>query len=364
MIYDLVKKTKSFVLCGLVFSFLMQACGPKKKPHTSILLADKDAKTVSIPLSLVSDSFNEFDINKITVQLANEHTPILGEFRIGSDAIIFTPLISFTPGLTYCVYFNLKLIAQFKIKEVLSMPPAVLNVFPIQDTIPENQLKLYITFSQPMQSGEVLQYLKLVKNERDTLTEVFLDLQNELWNKDQTMLTIWFNPGRVKRGLQPNEKSGTPLINGNTYKLIISNDWQGTNGKKLINNFDKKFFVVDRDSIGVSLDHWKIFASMQKNQTKLDIHLGEVLDHELLKNTISVLNEKNEIIPGRSIINDESNHIQIILDKMLPSEKYRLRVESHLEDLAGNNLNRLFDMEYNNRTIVNKPFFDKEFSIE
>ena len=62
--------------------------------------------------------------------------------------------------------------------------------------------------------------------------------------------------------------------------------------------------------------------------------------------------------------NAESNLVQMVFDKILPKGKYTIRVESHLEDLAGNNLNRLFDMEYGHESSRDKPFYDKSFVIK
>ena len=39
----------------------------------------------------------------------------------------------------------------------------------------------------------------------------FLDLQPELWNAEGTVLTLWLDPGRIKRDLIPNKELGIPL---------------------------------------------------------------------------------------------------------------------------------------------------------
>ena len=81
-------------------------------------------------------------------------------------------------------------------------------IYPTQDTVPENLLKIYLQFSKPMREGQALRHIELLKNNRDTLPGVFLDLQPELWNVDRTTLTVWLDPGRIKRDLQPNGPIG------------------------------------------------------------------------------------------------------------------------------------------------------------
>ena len=77
--------------------------------------------------------------------------------------------------------------------------------------MPENLLKIYLRFSHPMREGQSDKYISLIKNGKDTLPDVFLNLQPELWNEDRTVLTVWLDPGRIKRDLQPNLKLGNPL---------------------------------------------------------------------------------------------------------------------------------------------------------
>ena len=153
----------------------------------------------------------------------------MGESSAGgtSDFATFKPLIPFTRGLRYRVTVNNKTIG------IIEIPPApasdeakVIAVYPTLDTIPENLLKIYIEFSKPMREGEALQHLVLIKNGKDTLQSTFLDLDPELWNNDRTVLTLWLDPGRIKRGLQPNLAMGPPLTRGNKYTLIVKQEWK------------------------------------------------------------------------------------------------------------------------------------------
>ena len=128
--------------------------------------------------------------------------------------VIFKPMIAFTRGLKYKVYVRNELIDEIADTDLLiqSTAPEVVAVYPALDTLPENLLKFYIRFSKPMQEGDELQHIHLIKDGRDTMSSVFLDL--ELWNNERTMLTLWLDPGRIKRELQPNKLLGPPLNKG------------------------------------------------------------------------------------------------------------------------------------------------------
>ena len=55
-----------------------------------------------------------------------------------------------------------------------------------------------------MQEGHSLENILLIRNEKDTIRDAFLDLQPELWNKEGTVLTLWFDPGKdQKRSCSP-----------------------------------------------------------------------------------------------------------------------------------------------------------------
>ena len=91
-----------------------------------------------------------------------------------------------------------------------------------------------------MQEGDELKHIHLIKDGRDTLSSVFLDL--ELWNNERTMLTLWLDPGRIKRELQPNKLLGPPLIKGSHYQLLIDKDWQDAEGILLKEKLGEEFF--------------------------------------------------------------------------------------------------------------------------
>src|SRR5688500_13348437 len=109
-----------------------------------------------------------------------------------------------------------------------------------------------------MQEGKALEHIALIKNNQDTVDKVFLNLQPELWNKDRTMLTLWLDPGRIKRDLQPNKMMGEPLQLASNYQLVIGQDWRDVDGLSLKQVYHKNFMVAQRDTLSPNPDLWKI----------------------------------------------------------------------------------------------------------
>jgi hypothetical protein len=295
---------------------------------------------------------------------SNPSTPILGQYELTTDKIVFTPLIPFTHGKTYNVFVNGKLVEEIEIPtEIVVAVPSVAEVYPTRDTVPENLLKIYIEFSQPMKEGEALQHIALIKNDRDTLPDVFLDLQPELWNKDRTMLTLWFDPGRIKRDLQPNLKLGPPLTKGNKYTLLIKKEWEDQEGTQLMEGFRKNFITTQRDSILPDVLDWDITVPSAGTKHSLIIDFKQPMDYLVVKNAIHILDKNKKEVFGTYDVDHGEDHLAFIPDSAWVKGDYYLQVEGRLEDLAGNNLDRLFDND-NTQKLVKENTRMKLLKIE
>ncbi|WP_332367515.1 Ig-like domain-containing protein [Spirosoma telluris] len=196
--------------------------------------------------------------------------------------------------------------------------------------------------------------MSLVRNKTDTLPGVFLDLQPELWNADRTMLTLWLDPGRIKRDLQPNKRLGTPLQAGRQYQLVVSSAWPDQQGATLAKLVTKTFVTVQRDSLSPVPAQWTLAQPGSGSVQPLNVSFGEALDYSLLTETLHVLTETGKPVSGKWQVGDEEKQSSFKPDVPWQTGMYRLRVEGRLEDLAGNNLNRPFDRDITRKEIPNK----------
>ena len=329
---------------GLVFSFLLASCGRRSFNNKDELSLDGEGGR---PFKLLIPKTLAGDATKGELQVFLSTSPnisILGDYKEEADKIIFEPLVPFTPGLTYLVKVKGKTIGQIEIDtDYVTYYPEITAVYPGSDTVPENLLKFYIEFNKGMKEGESLNHIALVKNGKDTLSNVFLDLQPELWNKYSTVLTVWFDPGRIKRDLQPNLAMGPPLSRGNKYTLIIKKDWPDVDGFELKNDFKKEFVVIGRDSLLPDPSSWNITVPKAGKRTLLLIRFNESLDYMVLKNAIHLTDGTGKELPCKIFIDDKQTSIGYQPDSIWRKGDYYLEVESRLEDLAANNLEHPFD---------------------
>jgi hypothetical protein len=366
------KKIRIGLLPVLVFSFLWISCADRDEkkpaeelPAIDIIMEGTKATGLSIPRELLGDVPDDSIEQWVKVHLApgDNNPAMLGRYIIEKDHVEFIPLIPLTTDIRYEVRLKGESISQIEIERIVSMGyPDVLDVYPTTDTVPENLLKLYIEFSKPMQEGKALEYIKLVKN-GDTLPDSFLELQPELWNKESTILTVWFDPGRIKRDLQPNLAKGPPLTKGMKYEIVIKAGWPDKEGAGLEYPHIKAIYTTVRDSLSPDPSKWAIEVPKPESDQPVEVVLHEPLDYLLLKNALHVTDSKGADVQGTIAVKNKEKSIEFTPSSPWKAGNYILEVESRLGDLAGNNLNRPFDNDLTQQQTEQKAVFKRTFQI-
>jgi hypothetical protein len=355
----------------IIFFVLLLPAGCRQKKDTSlkdikIIWKEGRASGLSISMSSLQHVREDSLFTQVEIRRATQgEVPVLpGNYIIHQNELIFEPLIPFTRGLRYKVLVQHQLYGEVEIP-VATNVPRLLAVYPSQDTVPENLLKIYLVFSKPMVEGHSLQYVTLMDQKGATLPGIFLNLQNELWNEDRTVLTLWLDPGRIKRGLQPNKLLGPPLIKGEQYRLMISRKWPDEEGTTLMQTYTKKFVAALRDTSSPSPLAWKLVAPGKGTTHPLELDLGEPLDYFLLLHAIRLVDPNGNIVSGSVQIDREERKYHFEPTAPWAPGSYKLQIEGRLEDLAGNNLNRLFDRDLRNKTasLPEKKSFEREWQI-
>ena len=351
-------------LCSLIFFALVFFFSCRNEQSDITLVWDNDhATAISIPKNLLESSD---PAKELQVRVEKSDIAMLGDYKAGENDIVFTPVVPLTRGLSYEISFRNKLIGKIKVPAAsIADAPVVVNIYPTAGTLPENLLKIYIEFSRPMREGESQKYLSLLDENNDTLPGIFLDMQPELWNKERTILTAWLDPGRIKRDLIPNQQLGNPLQKGKQYTLMVSHNWKDVQGLQLQQAASKKFIVSARDSLSPDPEKWKLNIPGAQTLQPLEINFTESLDFFLLQETIRIADEKANNIAGQVKIINKETGIQFIPNNKWQAGKYTLQVQSVLEDLAGNNLNKLFDRDIRVKKLnADKSIFEKIFEIK
>jgi len=329
---------------SLVFFCLLIAASctkPSEIKDLSVGYGDEKANHITFKSTGDTEAYKVF-------LKGNSTTPVLGNFTKEGEKAIFKPVIPFSSGMSYELKRDHTTLIEFTINESEknSEKPKVLDIYPSRDTVPENLLKIYLVFSRPMQEVHAaLDYIEVYNITKDEPTDIFLPLQNELWNQEHTELTLWLDPGRIKRDLIPNREKGKPLEQGNSYSVSINQQWQDARGTNLERGVIKEFFVSNRDSKKPNVKNWKLQIPKKETNGTLVISFAEAMDAMLLQETLIIRSADKQQVAGNFKLASKEQELIFQPEIIWNTGDYQLVIDSKLEDLAGNNLNHLFDKD-------------------
>ena len=268
--------------------------------------------------------------------------PMMGEYAVRAGALTFRPKYPVSPGVRVRAVFTPARVEQiFDIpKRELRATTHVVQVYPSAPEIPENQLKFYIEFSAPMSHGEAWKHIRLLKADGEAVELPFLEIDQEMWDAESKRLTVLFDPGRIKRGVKPLEDIGPAIESGHSYTLVIAGAWQDAQGAPLKNEYRKAFRVTDADRAPIDTARWTFSPLKRGTVEPLTIGFGEPLDWALAQRMIWVDGAK-----GRIELDAQERQLRFTPSEPWGTGPYTLRVDTSLEDLAGNRIGRTFDID-------------------
>jgi hypothetical protein len=294
---------------------------------------------------------------------ATDRPAVLGTYVISDGTLRFTPQFPFDPGQRYDVVLDPTrlptltgapsapwrsrlLETSIKVPVPEGTPTTrVVGVFPSATEIPENQLRLYISFSAPMGLAGGSKHVRLIDQTGRTVDDAFLPLEVDLWNDDRTRYTVLLDPGRVKRGILPNEEMGRALIVGQKYTVVVNESWRDAAGQPLARPFHREFRVGPPEERAIDPATWRLDAPLESTRDPLVVSFPKPLDYGLLQRALTVSTVRGERVPGDIRLGaGETRWLFIPLTRWEAGE-YRLLASSILEDVAGNRIGRPFEVE-------------------
>lgn len=288
---------------------------------------------------------------------------IAGTHSLDSEGLHFRPLFPFVSGVKYVASFawrDQRLERRFEVTAPVGEPPVVRAIHPASAILPENTLRLYVHFSRPMRARNVHEHVRLVDGATGPVPLAFVEVADGLWNPDQTRLTLFFHPGRVKRGVAPGERLGPPLRAGRAYRLIIDGGLTDTAGVPLGAPYEHRFRAGEADRTPPQVGEVRLAAPGAQRGT-LTVTFGEPVDHALVQRWVWVEDGEGRPVTGEGTVGqDGTTWMFAPVDDWRPG-RYVVRVRGALEDRAGNRFDRPFDRESGSRAtdegaILSLPF--------
>jgi hypothetical protein len=307
-----------------------------------------------------------------TVSVDAANVPgLLGSYRIESSAVIFTSQFPLQPGVSYRAVA--KIPGAVPVSRVFSIPKGdatpttvVQRVYPSANVLPENQLKFYIHFSSAMARGSAYDHISLVDQSGARVDDPFLQLGEELWDPSGRRFTLFFDPGRIKRGLLSQQELGIALHEGKRYTLVIGKGWKDAEGRQLAADFRKTFTVGPADRKTIDLRSWTVSKPLAGTRNVLIVSFPEALDHAILQRELDIATSTGTVIKGGVAIGPDEKRWIFTPDAAWKKGAYVIRVGTALADLAGNMIDRPFEVDVFERVDqnLNRSTRSLEFKVE
>ena len=271
--------------------------------------------------------------------------PVSGSCVVTEGTPTFHPTFPLLPGVVYSVRAGGREIDRIGLKRSTPAPSVTARVYPTTHVLPANQLKFYVEFSAPMTLGESHLRMRLLDDRGTEVPNAFLNLDEEMWDADRRRLTVLFEPGRVKRGLKANLQVGSPLNAGGSYTLVVDRDWPDAHGAPMVGGVTKRFTVAAADRYIPAADRWVVVPPGAGTRTPLVLLFREPMDYVVALNAVRVVDDRGQRVTGAAVLAEGEREWRFTPLADWTSEPYTLVIDSRIEDLAGNNLARLFDVD-------------------
>jgi hypothetical protein len=173
----------------------------------------------------------------------------------------------------------------------------------------------------------------------------FLEIDEELWNPEMTRLTLFIDPGRIKRGVQPLEEIGPALEEGKHYTLEIDAAWHDSAGLPLRENFRKAFRVGAPDREPPAPATWKIRSPKAGSRDALTVTFPNRWIKPSPCASSAWRMQRADWWKAQARCRTMSNAGASRRREPWNAGPHQLQVQNTIEDLAGNNIGKAFEVD-------------------
>lgn len=258
--------------------------------------------------------------------------------------ILVAPRFPLRPGTDYALKLDLP---KSQFETILTLPtpdaeaPQLIAFAPSQAVVPANILRLYLTFSQPMDSGQLRQSVTLLRADGTEVPNPFLNLETELWDGAQTRATLLLDPGRIKQGVGPNAEVGAPLEAGESYRLRVAGNVRSAAEQPLGSDVSIVLRVGPAERRAITPETWQILVPQAGSQSPLTVVFDRIMDSGAVRRLLTLNAPDGTLMAGH--ITTDGGGWSFVPDVPWQPGSYDLKVDPELEDVSGNTTGASFD---------------------
>jgi hypothetical protein len=269
--------------------------------------------------------------------------PVTGEWSSDDGKIIFTPKYPLKAGAKYRVTGGGEKF-EVHVPKIAEKLPTLTHIYPTATELPENVLRFYLEFDRPMPRGDVYKYVTVLKENGDKVAQPFLEIDDELWNADQTRLTLLIDPGRIKKELKPRLDLGPVFEQGKKYTLVVSGKWPTLSGEPLGKDVKKSIDVIPAVVDALDPKVWRIVPPSDPKQL-LKVSFSRPMDLPVLTRNLTVVGPDGQTVAGTWQPVDKDCGWTFHPATNWTPGGYTLRADAVLEDVCGNRVDRAFEVD-------------------
>ncbi|MGI3781308.1 MAG: hypothetical protein ACRYG2_11095, partial [Janthinobacterium lividum] len=175
---------------------------------------------------------------------------------------------------------------------------SVVATHPSTPEVPENLLRLSVTFSAPMEEGSASGHVHLEDAAGRYIDHALLPMPPELWDRTRRRLTLLLEPGRIKRGLVPNTALGAPLAHTSEAALVVDAEVRDATGTVLVAAARRSYRVGPAVRTRVDPERWQVTWPAAGSQETLVVAFDRPLDHALALRCLRIVTAGGQSVPG------------------------------------------------------------------
>lgn len=256
------------------------------------------------------------------------------------DSVVVLPRFSLKEGKTYILEFGTD-------RHEISLPaptttvPKLVGFAPSQSVIPENTLRIYLSFSEPMARGMLLDAVRLFHSGGSEVKSPFLNLDTELWDRSQMRATMLLDPGRIKQGVGPNITNGAPLEAGQSYRLLVAETMKSAKGIALEGPVAVVFRVGQPERRAINPSNWQIQLPSAGSLEPFSVSFDRIMDNGAVRRLLALKVRDGSHVTGQ--IHTDGGGWSLTPDTPWKPGDYTLVIDPELEDVSGNTPGAPFD---------------------
>lgn len=331
-----------FLLCAILSVHLLCFAGEP----LSVDDAQPLSPVFSVPLTAQNKQQSYADVLSLRMIVDGKpaDVPVVVHYFVKDSQLQMIPANDLGYGLQFLVQYSVagRLVSKAyttPAQPAAATPVSVSAIYPLTDVIPYNQLYFHIRFNKPMvQDPHVWRYVSVINDRGETILNAWR--QRAYWLDSGRLLVLMIHPGRVKSGIH---YLGPLFDSGKTY-LITMQGARAVDGSVLSAAYTRAYHIAapDRHCPSVYIDTANLphVGSIKS----LTLHFSEQMDYASVWDGTRITDAHGHNLPCN--IEPKPGGSDYILTPQAPWQhsNYTLILKNAVYDLAGNRLDRLFEV--------------------